>query len=381
MKSPRRLIVLLGSITLTTAATAAPPSSPPPESPAQNTPAHSVTDAAAQILTPGPGGPETSFLVYIDNDSRQIKPNHPQDQHYTNGIGIGLTQHTRWADDVADWMPGHDGFGPARTGVGYVLAQQMYTPEVITDPAPQPLDHPWAGYLYGGIYWERATDDLDAPVRTLDHFQLDVGLVGPDSLAEDTQIWWHHRVDADHPAGWANQIKDEPAVQFTFRKKWRFDLLPHNRPDLDEPSAFDIQLIPYAGFGLGTVYRQLEGGATLRAGWNIPDDFGPAKLNDPADATAPQLTRTGWSVYGFTRLGGRAVQHNLFIEGSDFRSGPGASEKPLVGEVAAGGALAYHADHWALELDYQQTFLTQEFKTQTGHDAYGSLALRWTCNF
>ncbi len=314
-----------------------------------------------------------TFSFYMENDSEWLKPNGNTDRHYTNGIEIAIGWQPEWATSLAKAIPG--GKESSRAAFTLVAGQLIFTPEDLTRSDLIADDHPYAGYLYAGGLLQRR----DAAGTSLDEFQLDLGIVGQSSLAEETQIWFHKNIaDAQKPQGWANQIKDEGAGQFTFRKKWKFDVV---KPAEQESSGFGVDAIPYAGFALGTVKRNIEGGGTLRVGWNLPDDFGPGRLADPGDATAVRSKNNAWSVYGFARLNGRAVEHDTFIGGSDFRSGPGVTEKPLVGELQVGLSAAYHGNGWALELIYSQTHMTKEFEGQDGSDGYGAIAANLTLLF
>ncbi|MCK4873159.1 MAG: lipid A deacylase LpxR family protein [Phycisphaerales bacterium] len=306
-----------------------------------------------------------TFTVYWENDGTFVKPNNDTDRHYTNGTAISLTHHPRWAQDLADVMPFAEQFGPARTAVGYTLGHIMFTPENITATQPIPDDHPYAGYLYAGVYWQRAND------VSLDHFQLDLGVVGPSSRADDMQDSIHFWREIDRPKGWDNQHGDQFTVQAYLRKKWRLDLLPTEA----DQQAFGIDLIPQAGVALGTVFRHIEGGAVLRIGLNLPDDFGPGRLADLGAATGEP--GDGFVIYGFARVGGRMVEHDLLMEGKTFD----VEEETLVGEIQAGLLIGYHTPNFSIEGSYSQTFKTREFENQRDSDAYGAFMLGCTFRF
>lgn len=306
-----------------------------------------------------------SLTLYWENDSTHAKPNNPTDEHYTFGGGFSVAHQPDWAWDVAEWMPFADAFGrPDQVAVGYIAAIQIFTPEDIHLEDPPTNDRPYAGYLFGGAFFQRAKQ-LSPRIATLDHFQLDIGVIGPSSLAEDAQTWVHEQSGATEPEGWQTQHPDEFAIQAFIRKKWRIDL--------DEPGEFDVQLIPQVGGALGLVYRHLEASATLRTGWNVPTDFGPGRLEDVAAATGGP--RQGFGFYVFGRAGGKFVDHNVFIEGSNYHDSRGVDEEPLVGEFEGGLRFTWRGDRWGLEAGYSQTHMTEAFETQDGGDSYGAYTL------
>lgn len=315
------------------------------------------------------------FQFYWENDFEGLKLIDTNDRHFTNGIGISVTGDPDWAEDVAIVLPFGEHFannatGEVRYAVGAAISQLMFTPENILVSAPQPFDHPWGGYLYGSAFVQRADQ------RTLDHLQIDLGIVGPSSLAEESQIWIHENFDENRiPTGWGNQLKDEPAVQLTAKRKWRFDLTP----DASSNGGWGVQAIPTLGAALGTVYRHVEGGGMLRLGFNLPDDFGPSRLQD--FATSEGTPSHGWTGYLFARLTGKAVEHDIFINGSDYRSGPGRDLKNLVGEGQLGIVMRYAGENWNVDLGYSQTYLTEQFDGQDGPGKFGAVTLRFDYRF
>jgi len=315
------------------------------------------------------------LTLYWENDSNLFIPNSPADRHYTNGTAFSLTFRPDFADDIAKVMPslGGDFGGQPRTAFGFQLAQQIYTPEQIDNPTPNPDDRPYAGYLYVGGYWQRAGEQV------FDQVQLDLGLVGPSSLAEEAQESVHSFFeDSLDPEGWDNQLRDEPTVQLTLRRKWRTPV---------EAGAFELAGLPLAGqvipsveLGLGTVKRQVEVGVLGRVGYQLPDDFGPDRLSDIGSLTGDMAS--GWSWYLYGRLAGRVVQHDIFLDGSDFRDSPSVEHEPFVGEGELGFALAYRdGERWSLAMNYGQVYRTQEFKTQNDNHQFGRFSLAFTYNY
>jgi lipid A 3-O-deacylase len=319
------------------------------------------TDQPIEQSDPSP------FVVtlYFENDGTFVKRNNPTDRHYTNGVKITFAHQPGWAADLAPrlpFSPAADG-QPLKTAAGYAFGQNIYTPDNIGVATLNPRDRPYAGWLYGGVYLQRATDSV------FDHLELDIGIIGPSSLAEDVQTQVHEVFDEVKPRGWDNQLRDEPGINLAYQRKWRIALLTNGDGDI-------AQLIPQAGFTLGTVNRHANVGATFRIGVNLPDDFGPGRIEEPAAATGVARHRP-LGGYVFLRVGGKAVEHNVFLEGNNFSSSHGVDPEPLLGELQVGLSVVWGN----FDVGYSQTFLTREFKGQLEHDSFGGLTVSWTGRF
>lgn len=303
--------------------------------------------------------------VYWQNDSSFLKRNNASDRHYTNGMAVTFAHQPTWAEGFADTAPLGESFD--RTAAGYIVGHLIFTPENIVERNLIPDDRPYAGYLFAGLYLQRANAGV------FDHAQLDLGVVGPSSHADTLQQDIHALFDADEPRGWSNQLHDEFTAQLTLRRKWRHDLEP--------VSAFDYtleqQMIPYVELGIGTVQRYALLGATYRVGVNLPDDFGPGRLAEPASFTADvhHVSSQPTVGYGFLRIAGRAVEHDLFLEGNTYRSSHGVDANTLVGEIQAGLAAECTFHDWRLKASYAQTFISEQFDGQRGSDSFGAITL------
>lgn len=301
--------------------------------------------------------------LFWENDGTVLKPNWQSDRHYSNGAGFAFTYQPQWADDLADGL----GLAANGTAAGFIAAQEIYTPNDILRTVPETDDRPYTGYLRGGLFWQRERQNQ------LDHVQLDLGIIGDSSLAEETQLEVHRIFDADRPNGWDYQQPDYIAANLTYRRTARIDLpaLP-----LGESSP-DWQLLPYGEVLAGSVYVTAGLGGTVRIGWNLPNDFGPSRLDAPGSFTAVPERNSGLSVYGFARGEGRYVAWNaLLARDIDRSGGQDITPKEFVAEGELGVALAYRWDATEIELAYSQTYLTHEFEEQRQEDGFGRVALR-----
>ncbi|MHC4855856.1 MAG: lipid A deacylase LpxR family protein [Planctomycetota bacterium] len=290
---------------------------------------------------------------YLENDSRRFKPNHATDRHYTHGTKIVyLTQPGwDWLTDFADWnVAGTD--KEVETAVGYFLGQNIYTPDHVDEPAKRSEDDMvYAGWLYTGIFTQRATDHI------LDHLELNIGVIGPSSKAERVQKCIHNFLDSDEPIGWEDQLGDEPAADVSYMRKQRL------LGGWFEPTEKTDVIAEY-GFTAGSVHRHVQAGVTFRYGFNLGNTFGPGRLSLPAGVSALRASEAK-SGYLFARAGAKAVEYNRFLTGLD--------TEPLVGEFQVGAV--YQCNK--LELGYSQTFFTREFGEQSGKDSIGAITITY----
>lgn len=325
----------------------------------------------------------TGVHLYWDNDGTYIKPWQDSDRHYTNGAKIEMTFDptfgTAWRERLLPnrWAGG-------RLAAGVVVGHHIYTPEDITLLSPPVDAHPYGGWLYVGGYIQR-TDGTRH-----DHLELDLGVIGQNSGAEAIQTFVHAvATDQNEPRGWSNQLTSAVAVNVRFQRSWRTPILELTGregievEDADvagDSSVLGIDLIPRLGFDLGNVFVRANADATVRLGLNLPEDFGPARLLDYRDATALNTPgpRADWSLYGYARLGTRAVAHNVFLDGNIFSNGsPSTDKEPLVSELTVGVVGRWR---W-LEVGYGVTFLTHAFRAQSVDDSFASLTVSLTTDF
>jgi len=364
-------ITLSAAVTLTAAVVhaAAPFLTLDPASLPYATPADLVPSADYPV-------PNAFVTLYFENDGTFCRPG-GTDKHYTSGQGFSVAAQTSLARDLGRFIPSFaDRFDPDHPdtsfAAGFIAYQDIYTPSNLFLTIPDPTDRPYAGLLDLGFFWQRASTPADSSIATMEHLQLDLGLIGPASQADRTQRFIHAHIPtgAVPPQGWGSQLHDEPGVDLIYLRRYRISLTAAHE-------MWAVQLIPAAGFTVGTFQRNVTVEATLRAGWNLPDDFGPGRMHEVGAFTGRQaLPRFG--AYGFIRGGGIAVQHNTLLQGNDYRRSAGVTAEPLVGEIQAGLAIQF-LRHF--ELTYSQTLRSEDFRGQQGTDGYGAFVLSFFTTF
>jgi hypothetical protein len=75
---------------------------------------------------------------------------------------------------------------------------------------------------------------------------------------------------------------------------------------------------------------------------------------------------------------GRAVAHDITLDGNSFRSGPSVDKYPFVADLSWGFAVQWSSH---LELAYVHIDRTKEFRGQNGNDILGSLNLKLNFQF
>jgi hypothetical protein len=311
-------------------------------------------------------GPQGAVRTLVEENDIVVNT----DRHYTQGVKTTFLQADddlpRWIADFADWIP-RLGAAKGFTRIGYQLGQSIFTPANTMTPEPQKNDRPYAGWLYTGVILQRRGLMVGGwPV--LDNFQLDIGAIGPSSLAEEAQNAVHELRDLEPARGWRHQLHDEPGIALKWERSWIFG------PTVHGPRTFDV--IPHAGISLGNVETSLRTGVMLRIGVNLPDDFGPRTISSLTS------TQGGWSAvrehgrYGFYVFGdldSSTVLYTAFLDGNTFRSSHRIEKQPFVFETRGGIVLVLNR----VELSATYVYRTPQFSGQHEHDGYGSFAAKF----
>ncbi|MEZ5530669.1 MAG: lipid A deacylase LpxR family protein [Porticoccaceae bacterium] len=245
------------------------------------------------------------------------------------------------------------------------FGQLMFTP---TDKEARELledDRPYAGFLYLGFaYHVRDEEQLDS-------LELNVGMVGPASLAEEGQDFIHEIRDIDKFNGWDNQLENELGLQLVYEHKQRFKLSDH-WPHQD--------FIAHSGVSLGNVATYLNFGGEYRIGWRLPQDFGTASLRPGGDNSAPgrgdarYCQRWICGLHAFVSVDTRLVARDIFLDGNTFEDSHSVDRRPVVADAAIG--FSFLVDGW--KISYAKVFRTREFEEQEDPHQYGSLSISYS---
>lgn len=345
-----------------------------------------VALASLPLAAEAEAQPLAEARLYEENDF--FNPfSESTDRYYTQGIRLELLWSAPQGADArflpgishADWcsLVCGDDFAVGSVESGYAVGQNIYTPADITIAGPQPYDRPWAGLLYGSRIARISYEEPSLRARRQDRIEVSLGIVGPASLAKEAQIWWHERIEAAHPAGWDNQLRNEPVLQLRYETALRWP------PD----DGGNADIIPRVRANLGNALISLEAEVTGRIGWNL-SGFGVQSIPPPPPPPGSAMTvqanappRTRWLASGnlFLRAGIKAVAHNIFLDGNSFaRNDIRIDRTPFVPEFAVGAELNLVGNVW---LTFQFIRRGSEFETWRGREApaqkFGSITLAW----
>ena len=153
----------------------------------------------------------------------------------------------------------------------------------------------------------------------------------------------------------------------SYERYWKLSLLGDN--------SFGIDVIPQVGATVGNVMTYGDVGGMLRIGKGLAADYGPVRVR-------PSLSGTdyfdengldgghGW--YFFVGTQGRAVGHNIFLDGNTFRDSRHVPKKDFVGDAEVGFSVLW-SKSW--RTDFMVATRSEEFVGQHGPDTIGSAAL------
>lgn len=287
-----------------------------------------------------------------------------EDRYYTSGIRLSRVGQVRrppsWLARVARSFPGIDEADvlPYR----FSISHNIFTPADIEDPTFPPDDRPYAAWLN----FQFATGT--ASERGADRVHVGLGVVGPLAFGEEIQNAIHDAIGSPEPVGWDRQIRDEPTLQLGYDRFRRFLAT-------GEAGATAVDATWTGGLALGNAHTHVSAGGFLRAGHNLPRDYGPPRISPAISGAGYFVPSRDPAWYFYAGVEGRRVVRDLFIEGNTFGGVDGVSRERLVGE--AFGGFVY--TRGPMRLAYTHVWRSHEFVGQAEGQSYGafSFSLWW----
>lgn len=324
------------------------------------------------------------------------------DQNYTNGVAFTAVSHdmigklrpeclpapVRLQAELIRYLnPGFwtDADNPAHAqNVVVKFGQAMFTPkdfartDLITD------DRPYAGLLYVGMSWNRRKHETQSEIEMLDTREITLGVIGPMSLARQTQNIIHNIKAIDKFEGWSNQLGNEPALQIALDQKFK----TYQGSGAIAP-GFSADLIRSLGLQLGNIETSATAGIEGRVGWNIPNDFGTYPIRPGAENRPPSaatihgsagnsplnLTRPQAGIHFFGTVETKLVLHDFSLDGNLFQSSHSVTRRPWVAQAAVGLSAQSPVAGHGVKLALMRVWRTREFEEQGPSHAYGSVSL------
>lgn len=301
------------------------------------------------------------FNFYFEND---IFDN--TDKGYTNGVKFSAIYQVNTQEYTYLTVPFiHD--ESKNHFVTFSLGQEIYTPEDTNVTEPIPGDHPYAGWLYVAMALHQADD------KQSDTLELQLGVVGPAALGEETQNGIHEKTGSEIANGWDNQLHNEFGILLAYEHRWR-----HVTDALFW--GLNADAIPFAGAGLGNVRTYASAGAAVRFGWNIPHDFGKSVVHPARETGLPAFKKGNeryspkWAFYFLSAFDMSAVARNIFLDGNTFKDSPSVDDRDyFMGEFTAGFGIDYGSFHFAL----MNTYNTKDFPLDSAGYSFGSVSLSY----
>ncbi|NSL89597.1 lipid A deacylase LpxR family protein [Chitinophaga sp. Mgbs1] len=243
-----------------------------------------ITQNAAQLLR-----------LYEDDDFFNVW-GRGTDKGYSNGSSIGYVYMKKKPSVFIDnWLFPKAGKDAVNV-FDWALMQIMITPNQIADTSFHPEDYYYAGALF-------ATHGLTSydPVKKYSlRSEIVFGVLGPWSLAKETQTLFHHIINYQPPEGWEHQVPNSPLLNYNF--------------------TYERMVWEYRRSG------EVVAGVTGRAGTMITgftaQVYARYGLINPyfGDTNVQRAMRRKFQLYLMVRPQFTAVAYNALLQGGIFRS-------------------------------------------------------------
>ena len=300
------------------------------------------------------------FKIYFDNDLF----GNATDSQYSSGEKFNLTYRVENPTNfLYDFLYTSDSKSDIFTT--FAIANQIYTP-VDTDSTELILDdRPYAGWTYIEMGMHKSSK------KSLNSLQLKVGMVGPASKSEEIQNGIHNLINVSLSEGWEHQLNNELGINLGYAYKLRF---------APEPIGwFESAFVPYVEADLGNISTQASLGIFIRAGYNIPKDFGLATLDIGGEAGIPvydeQLIcqEKDWSFsFNFT-TSGSAVARDIFLDGNTFSDSHSIEKNNFVAYIGTG----FSARYKSLSVDFMTTTNSKKAPKEGTPQDIGTVIATW----
>jgi len=266
----------------------------------------------AEETAPAPFPLDPSLVFGFDNDAFT-----GSDRYYTNGIHVGFV--TAGCPDFAhaalpeaigralDALPGL-GIDGRNHHLAATLTHRIFTPEDTDREELIRDDMPYSGQLVVNLSASaQAVDHLDAWTLTL-------GATGPVTQAEEFQNGVHDVIGANEVRGWDNQLDNEVLLNAFYQHRsrlWRSD-----------DTGSNADLLGGLTVAAGNLVSYLDLGVSVRAGYQVPDDFAMPTpfLADPTVGSRPTSAAFDqrMSCYVFASVNATALANAIIWEGNTF---------------------------------------------------------------
>lgn len=291
--------------------------------------------------------------VYEDNDGINLT-GRVTDGAYTNGTRLDVFYANKakprfLLDRLA---PGFKGNTVYHSGWG--LFQMMITPLSVGYPAYKPADYPYSGALIG-IHTLYAHQP-----RQKAAFQTEwvLGVMGPASLARQTQNMIHDWFDFTRPRGWDYQYRTDLLLNYNLTYEKQLTNIAHS-----------FELIGGAKLSAGTMLNAVSAHALIRTGAMTP--YFNGFMHQYANKEHAQF-------YFTAKPSVQYVAYNSLLQGGLFakdvevteqvREAAGNEERPAFGHVLVEAELGFVFSFRRFAVTVSQKFTSPEFEGLPAQD-------------
>ena len=191
---------------------------------------------------------------------------------------------------------------------------------------------------------------------------IDLGIVGPSSLADHTQEEFHKIFGGTTVRGWDNQLRDEVGFKIDHDTFTRISSgRVFEKAEILEKVGWE--LLRHYGGSLGNINTSLRAGNTLRVGRRFHDDKGSGIYLGEADSS--------WKIYGSLRVQGEFVFHNIFLDGNSKKDSHSVDKEEFVAEASA--SITFQKG--SVGISFEQVVRSEEFEGQRGSDTRGGFQI------
>jgi hypothetical protein len=293
------------------------------------------------------------------------------DDYFSNGWIISWNSRgaDRWEDLAPGWLSGAIEAMPFMSGdpsqkrITLAITQLIFTPSDIENPELIVDDVPYAGALLFALSCSRQDPD------SLTAWQIVTGMVGPASLAEETQDYVHTVIRTPVAEGWSHQLDDEFILNIHCQHKRKF--LKAGNPD-----GWGFELGGVAAAAVGNLTTQVDAGIEIRAGWRMPPGFDPDPIGR-AVLTHGYLgdrVENPISVHLFASAAARGWARFIFLDGNTWKESHDVERNTWTAVFGGGVTAACYRFRVTLELGAT----SQPAEGAGGFESFGGLALAYT---
>lgn len=291
------------------------------------------------------------------------------DKGYTNGVRASYlttpaekANHCRFclARRMRDQLSPMPGIArpDSQHSLVFSISQLMITPENIEARSPQFDDIPYTGYLSGRAgLWSWNEDRITG-------YGLLLGVVGPESYAEESQKQVHRITGSTDPNGWDNQLGTDVIAGVGATHARRVF-------SAGDPASLEQDMGWVTGLRASNFLSDGRLGLSWRMGSHLPTNFIPDYAGISSSIGLPgalNVSDSGWSV--FAGMMAQWIPYSYIDEEADnYRY----NQNALVGHAGIGAG--WHTPGFQATLTFRTT--SSQNKTNKSPLTFGTISLTW----